>query len=152
MESWPRRDGFCNCMAQEHALFANCLTCGRILCALDKGDVCTFCGDDLMKTPDIDKLVIKISAATDGKEKCLFGLEEAQRKVDRLVTADSQEAGTGVLEEAPDQTTAAFRHPSYTAWETIQEAKDRYVRSREAAEDEKMSRRKTQLSSLLGLG
>lgn len=105
-----------------------------------------------MDAPDMDRLVVKINAVTSGKEKSSCGLEEAQRKVDRLVAADSQEASSNnaVLEEAPDQTAAAFRHPSYTPWETIQEAKDKYIRSREAAEDEKMSRRETQLSFLLG--
>lgn len=139
-------------MAQEHALFANCLTCGQILCTLDRGETCPFCGDDPLKAPDMDALMKKITTAVDGGQRSPLGLEGAQKRAARLVAVDSQGASAAVLEEAPDQATADFfQYPSYASWETIQEAKDRYARAREAAESEKASHRQLQLSSLLGL-
>lgn len=38
--------GICNCQATEHPLFMNCLNCGKILCEIESGSECTFCGVD----------------------------------------------------------------------------------------------------------
>lgn len=141
-------------MAQEHALFANCLTCGRVLCVLDKGEACSFCGEDPLRAPDMDRLMERIATATASNQRLHLGLEEAQKKMAQLVAADSQESGAGakVLDEAQDQTAATFfQHPSYTTWESIQEAKDRHARARAIAEDERASHRHPQLATLLGL-
>ncbi|KAJ1948231.1 hypothetical protein FBU59_001689 [Linderina macrospora] len=41
----------CECQASEHALFTNCLSCGRIICELEGPGPCMFCGNDV-ESPD----------------------------------------------------------------------------------------------------
>ncbi|KAI8322668.1 hypothetical protein GQ54DRAFT_310763 [Martensiomyces pterosporus] len=41
----------CECQASEHALFTNCLTCGRIICDMEGPGPCMFCGSEV-ESPD----------------------------------------------------------------------------------------------------
>lgn len=50
----------CNCMAQRHALFTaapNCLSCGKIICAKEGLGPCTFCGQPLLKSDDVQAML-----------------------------------------------------------------------------------------------
>eukprot|EP00300_Choanocystis_sp_HF-7_P033845 c46279_g1_i1.p1 GENE.c46279_g1_i1~~c46279_g1_i1.p1 ORF type:complete len:520 (+),score=103.55 c46279_g1_i1:29-1561(+) len=44
-----RRKRRCECMATEHALFTNCLSCGRIVCEAEGEGPCVFCGSVVSK-------------------------------------------------------------------------------------------------------
>lgn len=52
----------CNCMGMRHPLFEiapNCLNCGKIICALEGLQPCSFCGEDILSYKDrLDILAI----------------------------------------------------------------------------------------------
>jgi hypothetical protein len=57
----------CECNAQYHALFLNCLECGKIICKYEKADVCIFCGAQLT----VDDAISNNIAALERKDRLL---------------------------------------------------------------------------------
>eukprot|EP00474_Spongospora_subterranea_P008900 CRZ09358.1 hypothetical protein [Spongospora subterranea] len=43
----------CSCFGTEHAVFSNCLSCGRISCAVEKAGPCFFCGTLVGNSDDV---------------------------------------------------------------------------------------------------
>lgn len=72
----------CDCQATEHPLITNCLNCGKILCELEGGSICTFCGErtgiKTKKHPPSEEL----QRAIEHKNKLLnYAKTSAQRTV-----------------------------------------------------------------------
>lgn len=61
----------CNCQAQRHALLAaapNCLSCGKIICAKEGLGPCTFCGNRLLGSNEIQAM-LQVLKEERGKER-----------------------------------------------------------------------------------
>jgi len=61
----------CNCMAQRHPLLAaapNCLNCGKIICVKEGLGPCTFCGNTLLSSTEVQSM-IQILRNERGKER-----------------------------------------------------------------------------------
>ena len=137
---WPKDAGQCNCQAQEHKLLNNCLTCGRILCVVYKGEACPFCGHDLEETLEMSSLIQRLN-----DKSSIYGggsFVEAKVLAEKLVEAD-EGGNRDVIDEAAEGTL-------YAKWETIKETRHRMERIQQKAEKEREERTRRNLSSLLG--
>ncbi|KAJ9253464.1 hypothetical protein DTO207G8_4197 [Paecilomyces variotii] len=113
----------CNCNASLHPLFTpapNCLSCGKIICALEGLQPCSFCGAALISTEDIQSMIKELRAER-GNEKMRAHneslhhdggpgpgpssskLEAAKAHRDKLLAFQAQNAQrTKVVDEAAD--------------------------------------------------
>ncbi len=66
--------------AATHELITNCINCGKIICALEGGGACAFCGFDTGKK------------RKPLSEKVEAGLEHATKQKDQLVLFDRTSA------------------------------------------------------------
>lgn len=70
-------------IATQHSLVTNCLHCGKILCELEGGSVCTFCGTTTgIKTKRSPQMTEELQRAIEHKNKLLnYSQTGAQRTV-----------------------------------------------------------------------
>lgn len=73
----------CNCMATRHPLLEaapNCMNCGKIICVKEGIGPCTFCGNPLLSSDDIQSMV-RVLREERGKEK-MAANNAGQRRAD----------------------------------------------------------------------
>ncbi|KAL1957252.1 hypothetical protein VTO42DRAFT_6158 [Malbranchea cinnamomea] len=66
-----RKQRKCNCNARLHPLFTpapNCLSCGKIICALEGLQPCSFCGTPLLSATEVQEMIRELRAER-GTEK-----------------------------------------------------------------------------------
>ena len=66
-----RKQRKCSCQASLHPLFTpspNCLSCGKIICALEGLQPCSFCGAELLSSTEIQDMIRELRAER-GNEK-----------------------------------------------------------------------------------
>lgn len=74
----------CNCYGSLHPVFApapNCLHCGKIICALEGLQPCSFCGAALLSAEEIQSMIRELRAER-GQEKMRAHNESVQRERD----------------------------------------------------------------------
>ena len=112
----------CNCYASIHPLFEpapNCLNCGKIICALEGFQPCSFCGTPLISNDEVHSMIKELRAER-GQEKMRAHnesshhggpsrsedddkLDMAKAHRDRLLSFQAQNARrTRVVDEAAD--------------------------------------------------
>ncbi|KAK3312441.1 hypothetical protein B0H66DRAFT_398828 [Apodospora peruviana] len=73
----------CNCVAARHALLTatpNCLNCGKVICIKEGLGPCTFCGEPLLNSAEIQGMIKELKAER-GREK-MAADREAHRKAE----------------------------------------------------------------------
>ena len=73
----------CNCVAARHPILAaapNCLNCGKVICIKEGLGPCTFCGEPLLSTAEVQGMIKELRAER-GREK-MAADREAHRRPD----------------------------------------------------------------------
>ena len=73
----------CNCVATQHPILAaapNCLNCGKVICIKEGLGPCTFCGEPLLSTSEVQGMIKELRAER-GRERMAVD-REAHKKAD----------------------------------------------------------------------
>lgn len=122
----------CSCNARRHALIANCLACGKVICEQEGVGPCLFCGSDP------DEPTASEHAFPEGSAERAAAEERARVFKNRLLDFDRTSAKrTTVIDDQVDYYASA----ASDAW-LSQAEKEQAARAMQAREDEKERRRK----------
>ena len=122
----------CSCNARRHALIANCLSCGKVICEQEGAGPCLFCGSDP------DEARTSENDFPEGSAERAAAEARAQQFKDRLLDFDRSSAKrTTVIDDQVDYYASA----ASDAW-LSQEEKRQAAATMQARADEKERRRK----------